>query len=156
MSNTTITSELAENEKKEKSVSDNISLFQSLRVLQEGEGEDSYSSSTRSNYIIRFSFSAPSHDLNHMLCLAMRTSIQLKWRNQNQFIVAGLKEPNETCMKTSILSSFVMASLILLFILVGTLWMTCSKLRYRNKDAGLYNAYINHKGQIDWVTSLLG
>lgn len=51
VSNTTITSELAESEKKEKSVSDNISLFQSLRVLQEGEGEDSYSSSTRSNYI---------------------------------------------------------------------------------------------------------
>lgn len=49
VSNTTITSELAESEKKEKSVSDNISLFQSLRVLQEGEGEDSYSSSTRSN-----------------------------------------------------------------------------------------------------------
>lgn len=45
--NKTISSELAE--KREKSVSDNISLFQSLRVLQEGEG-DEYNSAVQSKY----------------------------------------------------------------------------------------------------------
>lgn len=41
------------NNTKDKSVSDNISLFQSLRVLQEGEDEEPYSTSARSKY--RFS-----------------------------------------------------------------------------------------------------
>lgn len=45
--NKTIANEVAENGKKEKSVSDNISLFQSLRVLQEGEG-DEFSSAVQS------------------------------------------------------------------------------------------------------------
>lgn len=40
------------NNKKEKSVSDNISLFQSLRVLQEGEEEEPYSSSARSKWFL--------------------------------------------------------------------------------------------------------
>lgn len=46
--NKTIASEVADG-KKEKSVSDNISLFQSLRVLQEGEG-DEFSSAVQSKY----------------------------------------------------------------------------------------------------------
>lgn len=45
--NKTIVNEVAENGKKEKTVSDNISLFQSLRVLQEGEG-DEFSSAVQS------------------------------------------------------------------------------------------------------------
>lgn len=48
--NKTIANELTENGKKEKTVSDNISLFQSLRVLQEGEG-DEYNSAVQSKYI---------------------------------------------------------------------------------------------------------
>lgn len=53
--NKTIANETDENAKKEKSVSDNISLFQSLRVLQEGEG-DEYSSAVQSmcNPVPRF------------------------------------------------------------------------------------------------------
>lgn len=47
--NKTIANEVAENSKKEKTVSDNISLFQSLRVLQEGEG-DEFSSAVQSKY----------------------------------------------------------------------------------------------------------
>lgn len=47
--NKTIANEVAENGKKEKTVSDNISLFQSLRVLQEGES-DEFTSSIQSNY----------------------------------------------------------------------------------------------------------
>lgn len=67
------------------------------------------------------------------------------------FCTSGIKEPNETCMKTTILSSFMLATFILFAILIISLWMTCTKLRYRSKDSGLYNAYINHKGQIDWI-----
>lgn len=65
----------------------------------------------------------------------------------------GVKESSETCMKTTVLSSFMLATFILFAILIVSLWMTCTKLRYRNKDSGLYNAYINHKGQIDWINS---
>lgn len=61
----------------------------------------------------------------------------------------ALRESNETCVKTTILSTMAVAAAILLCILIGTLWLTCTRLHYRNKDAGLYNAYINHKGQID-------
>lgn len=61
----------------------------------------------------------------------------------------GVKEQSETCMKTTVLSSFMFATFILFAILIVSLWMTCTKLRYR-KDSGLmHNAYINHKGQID-------
>lgn len=35
--------------KKDQALSDNISLFQSLRVLQEGEGEDSTTTEVNSN-----------------------------------------------------------------------------------------------------------
>ncbi|XP_031640673.1 uncharacterized protein LOC116352310 isoform X2 [Contarinia nasturtii] len=105
--NKTNANDVAERGKKEKTVSDNISLFQSLRVLQEGEG-DEFSSAVQS-----------------------------------------VKEPSETCMKTTVLTSFMFATFILFAILIVSLWMTCTKLRYRNKDSGLYNAYINHKGQID-------
>lgn len=64
-------------------------------------------------------------------------------------LLAGIKETSETCLKTTILSTIALGSCILVAILTGSLWMACAKLRYRKKDAGLYNAYINHKGQID-------
>lgn len=51
--NKTIANEVAENGKKEKSVSDNVSLFQSLRVLQDGEGDD-FSSAVPSKYLSTF------------------------------------------------------------------------------------------------------
>lgn len=121
------------NERKEKSVSDNISLFKSLRVLQEGEGEgdDRLSEEVRSKSSIILVF-----------CALFTVS--------NYFgIFTGTKETSETCLKTSILSTLALGSCILVAILSGSLWMACAKLRYRKKDAGLYNAYINHKGQID-------
>lgn len=37
--------------KKDQALSDNISLFQSLRVLQEGEGEDSTTTEVNSKFI---------------------------------------------------------------------------------------------------------
>lgn len=57
VSNQTISSELLDNEsssisnsneRREKKVSDNISLFKSLRVLQEGEGDDPLGEEVRS------------------------------------------------------------------------------------------------------------
>lgn len=56
--NQTYSNELLDNEsssvsseRREKSVSDNISLFKSLRVLQEGEGEDPIGEEVRSEYL---------------------------------------------------------------------------------------------------------
>lgn len=97
------------NETPEPTLSDNISLFQSLRVLQEGEGDSEEETET-------------SHKL---------------------YDVA------ETCIKTSVLSAITAGCCILLCILSGSLLAACAKLRYRKKDSGVYDAYINHKGQID-------
>ncbi|XP_037044683.1 uncharacterized protein LOC119080431 [Bradysia coprophila] len=93
-------------EKKDAPLSDNISLFQSLRVLQEGEGEDTND-------------------------------------------IRKIKEPYESCMKTSVLATLSAGSGILLSILTISLFVTCTKLRDRKKESGLYDAYVNHKGQID-------
>lgn len=200
---------MAENGKKEKSVSDNISLFQSLRVLQEGEG-DEFSSAVQSKYFrphyfnqarktkisinwnrfdsIKFaknwhvdarvtaarkgelmqSLKKKKKKKVHGNCWQIKRDKKHKNRIVDQiasilyslFVVAffslflslaGIKEPSETCMKTTVLSSFMFATFILFAILIVSLWMTCTKLRYRSKDSGLYNAYINHKGQIDWA-----
>lgn len=70
--NKTIATEVVENGKKEKSVSDNISLFQSLRVLQEGEG-DEFSSAVQSKYDYQFYVSISNHSLDkrkisHLQC----------------------------------------------------------------------------------------
>lgn len=90
--NKTIANEVAENGKKEKSVSDNISLFQSLRVLQEGEG-DEFSSAVQSKYLILYlffflSFSNVKYliylfDLNRCIC---RSFCHLFWnKSENAF-----------------------------------------------------------------------
>lgn len=114
-------------EKKDAALSDNISLFQSLRVLQEGEeGDDHTAAEIKSKTVY------------------IKPSIGI-----NEIYFAELKEPNETCLKTSILSTLSAGSCVLLCILTASLLITCSKLRHRKKDAGIYDAYINHKGQID-------
>lgn len=64
-------------------------------------------------------------------------------------VISELKEPNETCLKTTVLSTMSACTCLLLCILTASLLITCSKLRHRKKDAGIYDAYINHKGQID-------
>jgi hypothetical protein len=89
-------------------LSDNISLFQSLRVIQE-EDEPSIKEESLSR----------------------------------------VKDSSETCMKTSVLSAIAAASSVLLCVLVGTLLITCTKLRYRKKDTGFFDNYVGHKGQID-------
>lgn len=114
-------------EKKDAALSDNISLFQSLRVLQEGEEGDEH---TVAEIKSKTEFTEPSIGINEIL-------------------FTELKEPNETCLKTSILSTLSAGSCVLLCILTASLLITCSKLRHRKKDAGIYDAYINHKGQID-------
>uniref|UniRef100_A0A1B0D5E8 Uncharacterized protein n=1 Tax=Phlebotomus papatasi TaxID=29031 RepID=A0A1B0D5E8_PHLPP len=93
-------------------ISDNISLFQSLRVLQE-EDDDFLDGSTNDN-------SATKRDA-----------------------------PNETCLKTSMLFTLVATSCAVIFVLAGSLLTTCTKLKYRKADAGFYDAYVNHKGQIE-------
>lgn len=73
--------------------------------------------------------------------------------NVQSYLLSGFhlefKEPNETCVKTSILSTISAGGSMLLGILLVSLLLTCSKLRNRKKDSGLYDAYVNHKGQID-------
>lgn len=52
-------------------------------------------------------------------------------------------------MKTSVLATLSAGSGVLLSILTISLFVTCSKLRDRKKESGIYDAYVNHKGQID-------
>ncbi|CAO1333845.1 unnamed protein product [Diamesa hyperborea] len=88
-------------------LSDNISLFQSIRVLQDEEEPSIREEALR-------------------------------------------KDPTETCVKTSVLSALTAACSMLLCILVGTLFVTCTKLRHRKNDTGFYeSSYVGHKGQID-------
>lgn len=103
------TLESATNETQEPTLSDNISLFQSLRVLQEGEGENEDDSET-------------SHKIVDVA---------------------------ETCIKTSVLSALTAGCCVIICILAGSLFAACAKLRSRKKDSSVYDAYINHKGQID-------
>lgn len=115
-------------EKKDSALSDNISLFQSLRVLQEGEEGDERTTA----------------EIKSITNLYKTISISI-----NSILLTEIKEPYETCMKTSILSTLSAGSCVLLCVLTASLLITCSKLRHRKKDAGIYDAYINHKGQID-------
>ena len=70
---TSITNEIIDSdinataEKREKQISDNISLFQSLRVLQEGEGEDSLGDEVRSKYWGRVELSNSDVDAMNLL-----------------------------------------------------------------------------------------
>lgn len=64
-------------------------------------------------------------------------------------MIAG-KDPTETCIKTSVLSAMTAACSMLLCILVASLFVTCTKLRYRKNDNPFFDsAYVGHKGQID-------
>lgn len=65
------------------------------------------------------------------------------------FFSTEIKEPYESCMKTSVLATLTAGSGVLLTILTISLFVTCSKLRDRKKESGIYDAYVNHKGQID-------
>lgn len=64
-------------------------------------------------------------------------------------IFTEIKEPFESCMKTTVLATLTAGSGVLLSILTISLFVTCSKLRDRKKESGIYDAYVNHKGQID-------
>lgn len=68
---------------------------------------------------------------------------------QDNFPIVEIKEPYESCMKTSVLATLSAGSGILLSILTISLFVTCTKLRDRKKESSLYDAYVNHKGQID-------
>lgn len=75
---------------------------------------------------------------------------QLLSQRWNFLSLPEIKEPYESCMKTSVLATLTAGSGILLSILTVSLFVTCSKLRDRKKESGIYDAYVNHKGQIDW------
>ncbi|CAD7081680.1 unnamed protein product [Hermetia illucens] len=107
-SNQTILEESEDKEKSEVSLSENVNLFQSLRVLQEEDGVEEETAET-----IR------------------------------------QPTPTETCIRTSVLSALTAGLSITICILSVSLMITCAKLRYRKKENSLYDAYINHKGQID-------
>jgi hypothetical protein len=89
-------------------LSDNISLFQSIRVLQD-EDEPT-----------------------------VREELPLR------------KNPTETCMKTSVLSALTAVCSMLLCILAGSLFVTCTKLKYRKNDNSFFDSsYVTNRSQID-------
>lgn len=102
-------------------------MFQSLRVLQEGEGEDDSNEEALSEHLKVFK------------------ACKFKFF----YFLSETHDVTETCVKTSVLTTLSAGSCIILFILTGSLLAALAKLRYRKKESGLYDAYINHKGQID-------
>lgn len=108
-------------------LSDNISLFQSIRVLQD---EDEPTAREQS---------------------ALRKQIKFFLHQifDDFFIFTG-KDPTETCVKTSVLSALSATCAMLLSILVGSLFVACTKLRHRKNENPFFDsAYVGHKGQID-------
>lgn len=114
-------------------LSDNISLFQALRVLQDDDGveEDDAQQTSVRKYHLHFRF----------------------FRIPKLFIskfITGLHDSAETCMKTTMFSALAAILCTLLCILFGLLFVAYAKLRYRSvKDASYFDAYVGHKGQID-------
>lgn len=107
-------------------LSDNISLFQSIRVLQD-EDEPSVREQISSKFNI-----TPIFKITYKI-----------------FILTG-KDPTETCIKTSVMSALMATCSMLLCILIGSLFVTCSKLRHRKNDNSFFDSsYVGHKGQID-------
>lgn len=115
-------------------LSDNISLFQALRVLQDDDGveEDDAQQTSVRKYHLHFRFFC----INFLI------------PNLQPF--TGLHDSAETCMKTTMFSALAAILCTLLCILFGLLFVAYAKLRYRSvKDASYFDAYVGHKGQID-------
>lgn len=122
VSNSTLVEGGAGGEKKE-SVSDNISLFQSLRVLQEDDGGEQGGAGAA--YEGDGDDGAASADNSGSRAL-----------------------PNETCLRTATFSGLLIGFSLLVCVMSAALVVACAKLKGR-KNASIYDSYVNHKGQID-------
>lgn len=121
-----VTKREAPSEPANSTLSDNISLFQSIRVLQD-EDEPSVRERITSSELLNESLEC------HFLT----------------FHFAG-ENLAETCIRTSVLSAISATFAMLLCILVGTLFVACTRLRSRkNENLFFDSAYVGHKGQID-------
>lgn len=109
-------------------LSDNISLFQSIRVLQDEDEPNVKGQSALSN--------EKAFSLKLVILIF-------------KFIFAE-KDPTETCVRTSVLSALFATCSMLFCILIGSLFVTCTKLRHRKNENPFFDsAYVGHKGQID-------
>ncbi|KAF7991711.1 hypothetical protein HCN44_010512 [Aphidius gifuensis] len=106
------------------SLSENVNLFQSLRVLQEGEGEPEVfqnatasSSSSSSSYSI--SESSPAGD--------------------------------RVCLRSSVVSTIVGLGCAFICVMIGTLLILCSRIRRASREKLLSDSlsYMTHKGRIN-------
>ncbi|KAL7049562.1 hypothetical protein ACKWTF_003764 [Chironomus riparius] len=103
-----VTKREVQTEKANSTLSDNISLFQSIRVLQ-----DEDDGAVREESVVR-------------------------------------KDPTETCLKTSVLSALTAMCSMLLCILAGSLFVTCTKLRHRKSENSFFDSsYVTNRSQID-------
>jgi hypothetical protein len=98
-------------EKENSTLSDNVSLFQSIRVLQDEDDEPTVREQTTQRS----------------------------------------RDPTETCVKTSVLSALTAMCSMMLCILAGSLFITCTKLKYRKNDGGFFvdSSYVTNRSQID-------
>lgn len=97
-------------EKENSTLSDNVSLFQSIRVLQDEDDEPTVREQTTQRS----------------------------------------RDPTETCVKTSVLSALTAMCSMMLCILAGSLFITCTKLKHR-KPGGFFvdSSYVTNRSQID-------
>lgn len=105
-----VTKREVKSEKENSTLSDNISLFQSIRVLQDEDEPSVREQSTQKN-----------------------------------------RDPTETCVKTSVLSALTAMCSMIFCVLAGSLFVTCTKLKYRKKDSGFFvdSSYVTNRSQID-------
>lgn len=122
------------------SLSENINLFQSLRVLQEGESDDRNTSTTA----------------QVCKCLTLNTLIYILDLNNIYkmfFYVDIPPDGNSVCLKTGWFSAILSLGGGALCLLLGALLATCSRLRKLSLDKVLTNThfdgYMNHKGRIN-------
>ncbi|XP_044013039.1 uncharacterized protein LOC122855610 [Aphidius gifuensis] len=107
------------------SLSENVNLFQSLRVLQEGEGEPEVfqnataSSSSSSSSYSGISESSPAGD--------------------------------RVCLRSSVVSTIVGLGCAFICVMIGTLLILCSRIRRASREKLLSDSlsYMTHKGRIN-------
>jgi hypothetical protein len=110
-------------------LSENVNLFQSLRVLQEGESEEE-----RNVTLTRYG----------ILSYFFKTLLQT---------VSAEMDPNSVCLKTGWFSALLALGGGAMCLLGGALLATCTRMRRVAIDKVLassqFNGYMNHKGSIN-------
>lgn len=108
-------------------------MFQSLRVLQEGEADENTNRNAAN-------FTSTTHNT-------------LKIFENENYLFLGMEDTNNVCLKTGWFSALLALGGGTMCLLGGALLATCNRLRKQTIDKVLANnqfdGYMNHKGRIN-------